>query len=173
MHILHLDKVASMGRVLGNRSVLYKYLNPNLVALATLKTTGSDPMAPDFTSVVTIYVIDAATGTVYYSAEFNGAGNASPDIPSIFVLQDENWAILSFWNHGTEAAPSQADAHAQEADKQSKKTRRRKQKKDVLDRVTIPDAKSFEMIVVEFYESAKPDTRIERLLSAVGVRWRI
>jgi len=32
---LKTEKVASMGRVLGDRRVLYKYLNPNLIAVAT------------------------------------------------------------------------------------------------------------------------------------------
>jgi hypothetical protein len=36
-----IEKVHSQGRVLGDRSVLYKYINPNLVAVVT---QGSDPV---------------------------------------------------------------------------------------------------------------------------------
>ncbi|KAJ3091171.1 hypothetical protein HK102_001448, partial [Quaeritorhiza haematococci] len=93
------EKVASLGRVLGNRSVLYKYLNPNLVALTTLRVTYPSSASTDsdntdatsgsttkktkasattngqmFTSTVTLYLVDVVTGVVQYHATYPGAG---------------------------------------------------------------------------------------------------
>lgn len=56
------EKVHSAGRVLGNRSVLYKYVNPNLVAIAVLDSLHS---------VLQIYFIDAVSGYIVYSGKQN------------------------------------------------------------------------------------------------------
>lgn len=50
-----LEHVHSQGKVLGDRRVLYKYLNPNLVAVATEVT-------PDTKPGISIYLMDAVTG---------------------------------------------------------------------------------------------------------------
>ena len=52
------DPVASIGRVLGDRSVLYKYLNPNLLVITSLISEAN---------VVTFYVLDTQKGEVLYS----------------------------------------------------------------------------------------------------------
>ncbi|TPX70016.1 hypothetical protein SpCBS45565_g01990 [Spizellomyces sp. 'palustris'] len=154
------EHVASLGRVLGNRSVLYKYLNPNLLALATIATTGTGPLDAQFTSVVLLYLIDTVTGSIHYRAEFKGAGHVLPDIPSIHLVQSENWAVVSYWNHGPEAAPSQIDQTTIETEQDLKK-KRKKRKPAAATSFAIPDAKGFEMAALEFYESAKPDSRLE------------
>jgi outer membrane protein assembly factor BamB len=76
------DPVASIGRVLGDRSVLYKYLNPNIALL--LATSGSGSM--------TIYLVDAVTGSVLHTATHNGilSGNVIPAVLS------ENWLAYTF-----------------------------------------------------------------------------
>lgn len=56
------EKVHSAGRVLGNRSVLYKYANPNLVAIAVLDSVHS---------VLQIYLVDAVSGYIVYSGKQN------------------------------------------------------------------------------------------------------
>ncbi|KAJ3177319.1 hypothetical protein HDU87_004571 [Geranomyces variabilis] len=175
------EKVASLGRVLGNRSVLYKYLNPNLLALATIKTTGGVPGAPDFTSTVFVYLLDTVTGTVHYRSEHEGAGDVWPGVPSVFVEQRDNWAVLSYWNHGPEAVPqpelpastgAENNADGGEALPSRKKLVRKKKRKagsvggaaageQSLTPIATPDAKGYEIVALEFYESSKPDQRTD------------
>ena len=52
-----LEHVHSQGKVLGDRRVLYKYLNPNLIAVGTEVTPQSKPG-------ISIYLIDAVTGII-------------------------------------------------------------------------------------------------------------
>ena len=49
------EHVHSLGKVLGDRNVLYKYLNPNLIMIGTVATTSNKP-------TVSVYFIDAITG---------------------------------------------------------------------------------------------------------------
>ncbi|KAJ3144379.1 hypothetical protein HDU89_008548 [Geranomyces variabilis] len=174
------EKIASLGRVLGNRSVLYKYLNPNLLALATIKTTGGVPGAPDFTSTVFAYLLDTVTGTVHYRSEHEGAGDVWPGVPSVFVEQRDNWAVLSYWNHGPEAVPQpelpasaggENNGDGGEALPSRKKLVRKKKRKagaagaaageQTLAPIATPDAKGYEIVALEFYESSKPDQRTD------------
>ena len=78
------DPVASIGRVLGDRSVAYKYLNPNLVLLTTVS---------DSASTATFYLLDAASGELLHSDTQVGVDTTRP-IPSLLV---ENWFVYSFW----------------------------------------------------------------------------
>lgn len=52
------DPVASIGKALGDRNVLYKYLNPNTLFLATINKD---------ISVATIYLIDSVSGDILYT----------------------------------------------------------------------------------------------------------
>lgn len=81
-----LEHVHSQGRVMGDRSVLYKYLNPNLAAVFT---EGSDPILKSF---FTVYLIDTVTGLVIYSASHKRC--KSP----IKVVHSENWVVYSYYN---------------------------------------------------------------------------
>ena len=54
------EHVHSVGRVLGDRSVLYKYLNPNLIAFASVS---EDTLKPS----TFIYIIDGVTGKLLVS----------------------------------------------------------------------------------------------------------
>lgn len=81
-----LEHVHSQGRVMGDRSVLYKYLNPNLAAVFT---EGNDAIQKTFCN---IYLIDVITGLVVYSASHKRC--RSP----IHVVHAENWVIYSFYN---------------------------------------------------------------------------
>ena len=75
------EPVASIGKVLGDRSVLYKYLSPNLALLTAISS-----------STLTIYLIEAITGTILHTSTHEGVDAASP-IPSIM---SENWFAYSF-----------------------------------------------------------------------------
>uniref|UniRef100_A0AAF5PXW2 ER membrane protein complex subunit 1 n=1 Tax=Wuchereria bancrofti TaxID=6293 RepID=A0AAF5PXW2_WUCBA len=77
------QKVHSAGRVLGNRSVLYKYANPNLVAIAVLDSTHS---------VLQIYLIDAVSGYIVYSGKQNKITGP------VHLVHCENWLAYSYWS---------------------------------------------------------------------------
>ncbi|KAL2439003.1 ER membrane protein complex subunit 1 [Exophiala dermatitidis] len=75
------DQVASIGKVLGDRSVLYKYLSPNLVLL--IAESHSD---------LTVYLVDAVTGAILHTATHQGLVPAT-DIPAVI---SENWYAYAF-----------------------------------------------------------------------------
>ncbi|KRY73348.1 ER membrane protein complex subunit 1 [Trichinella pseudospiralis] len=79
-------KVHSQGRVLGNRSVLYKYLNPNLGV--SLTRTVDDRAKDD----ITVTIFDAVAGNVIYIAK------QKRSLGPYRLLLCENWIIYTFWN---------------------------------------------------------------------------
>jgi hypothetical protein len=85
------DPAASIGKVLGNRSVLYKYLNPNLA----LVTTVGENMA-------TFYLLDAVSGKVLHSSIQTGVDTTQP----ITSVLSENWFAYSLWADVTDTAES-------------------------------------------------------------------
>ncbi|KAL9617942.1 MAG: hypothetical protein Q9160_007308 [Pyrenula sp. 1 TL-2023] len=91
------DPVASIGKVLGNRSVLYKYLSPNL-ALAT--STSEDAL--------TVTLLDAITGTILYTTTHPSIDTSSP----ISSVISENWFAYSFFgNPSSEPSSPGAKGH--------------------------------------------------------------
>ncbi|XP_071038929.1 ER membrane protein complex subunit 1 [Parasteatoda tepidariorum] len=80
------EHVHSQGRVMGDRSVLYKYLNPNLAAVFTV---GMDSMQKTFCN---LYLVDVITGLVVYTASHKRCR------PPIHVVHSENWVVYSFYN---------------------------------------------------------------------------
>ncbi|TGO46960.1 hypothetical protein BOTNAR_0554g00070 [Botryotinia narcissicola] len=79
------DPVASIGRVLGDRTVMYKYLNPNTVLVTAVS---------DESSIASFYLLDAVSGDVLYSANHEGVDTKKP-IASVFT---ENWFAYSLWS---------------------------------------------------------------------------
>ena len=75
------EPVASIGHVLGDRSVLYKYLSPNIALL-----TATSPTA------LTIYLVEAVTGSILYTTTSAGADTTAP----ISSIVSENWFAYSF-----------------------------------------------------------------------------
>ncbi|KIW76256.1 hypothetical protein Z517_11002 [Fonsecaea pedrosoi CBS 271.37] len=75
------DPVASIGRVLGNRSVLYKYLSPNVALLLSTSQSGA----------LTVYLIDAVTGAILHTATHHGV--LYSDKPAVI---SENWYAYTF-----------------------------------------------------------------------------
>ncbi|KAL6243320.1 hypothetical protein RBB50_009872 [Rhinocladiella similis] len=75
------DPVASIGRVLGDRSVLYKYLSPNIALLIAQSETA-----------LTVYLINAVTGTVLHTSTHQGVVPRS-ETPAVI---SENWYAYSF-----------------------------------------------------------------------------
>ncbi|GLB44268.1 putative DUF1620-domain-containing protein [Lyophyllum shimeji] len=98
--------VASLGKVLGNRTTLYKYLNPRLFVLltaprATLPISGeSKPEGQGQTCG--LYVVDAAKGSVVYQTRLpaavergKGVGKEACDVKAMLV---ENWLVYHYYD---------------------------------------------------------------------------
>jgi hypothetical protein len=79
------DPVASIGKVLGDRTVLYKYLNPNVV-LVTAVTAAS--------STASFYLLDTVSGDILHSVTHEGMDVTQP-ITSVLT---ENWFAYSLWS---------------------------------------------------------------------------
>ncbi|KAI5748977.1 hypothetical protein M8J76_003773 [Diaphorina citri] len=80
-----LEKVHSQGRVLYDRSVLYKYLNPNLVAVAT--------HTPD--NVLSIHLVDVVSGALIESIVHKRT------LQPIHIVHSENWLVYVYFNDKT------------------------------------------------------------------------
>jgi hypothetical protein len=77
--------IASLGKVLGNRTTLYKYLNPHLFAVTTSSPTTCG-----------MYIIDAAKGNIVYHASIvSSKGKGRCDLHATFV---ENWLVYLYWD---------------------------------------------------------------------------
>uniref|UniRef100_A0A1B6DQ56 ER membrane protein complex subunit 1 n=1 Tax=Clastoptera arizonana TaxID=38151 RepID=A0A1B6DQ56_9HEMI len=84
-----IEKVHSQGRVLGDRSVLYKYINPNLIAVATQI---EDPIHKN---VLSVYLIDAVSGSIIFSTVQKRATEP------IHIVHSENWLVYSYFSDKT------------------------------------------------------------------------
>ncbi|CAG8944199.1 unnamed protein product [Penicillium salamii] len=82
------DPVASIGKVLGNRSVLYKYLNSNLALI-----TAVDAKA----KTASFYLLDGVSGKVLHATTQTGVDSTQP----IASVVSENWLAYSFWGDVT------------------------------------------------------------------------
>ncbi|KAK4125279.1 DUF1620-domain-containing protein [Parathielavia appendiculata] len=78
------DTVASIGRVLGDRTVKYKYLNPNTLVLAAVN---------DETSTLTIYLLDTVSGQILFSSKHEGTDLTKP----IECAMAENWFVCTYF----------------------------------------------------------------------------
>jgi hypothetical protein len=84
------DLVASIGTVLGDRRVLYKYLNPNLVLVTAVLESARK---------ASIYLLDSASGELLYAVSHDDVDTSRP-IPSTI---SENWFSYSFTIDSTSA----------------------------------------------------------------------
>lgn len=78
------DPVASIGRVLGDRTVKYKYLNPNTMIVAT---------ADDAASTLTTYLLDTVSGQILSAATQEGVDTGKP----VHCAIAENWFACSLF----------------------------------------------------------------------------
>ena len=91
------DPVASIGKALGDRNVLYKYLNPNLFLVTTIGLEDS---------TATFYIIDSTSGSVIYSARHTGVDTSE----SISSTLTENWFSYSLFSESAAAIAGAAQA---------------------------------------------------------------
>ncbi|KAH9895493.1 hypothetical protein F4778DRAFT_747058 [Xylariomycetidae sp. FL2044] len=78
------DPVASIGRVLGDRSVMYKYLNPNTLVVAAV-----DEQA----NTLSAYLLDSVSGQILTSSTYDGIDPTK----EISCAVAENWFLCSFY----------------------------------------------------------------------------
>uniref|UniRef100_A0AAY4DCU0 ER membrane protein complex subunit 1 n=1 Tax=Denticeps clupeoides TaxID=299321 RepID=A0AAY4DCU0_9TELE len=81
------EHVHSQGRVMGDRSVLYKYLNPNLLAVVT-ESTDTHPER----SFIGVFLIDGVTGRIIHEAVQRKARGP------VHLVHSENWVVYEYWN---------------------------------------------------------------------------
>lgn len=80
----HLNvKMHSPGRVLGDRSVLYKYSNPNLVAILS---SNKNEMS------LRLNLVDSVSGELIYTGKYSRA------LPPFHLVHCENWIVVTYWN---------------------------------------------------------------------------
>ncbi|KAJ5947657.1 hypothetical protein N7466_000672 [Penicillium verhagenii] len=80
------DPIASIGKVLGDRSVLYKYLSPNLALVTAVNEKNN---------TAGFYLLDGVSGKVLYATTQYGVDPTQP-IASVIT---ENWFAYSFFGN--------------------------------------------------------------------------
>ncbi|KAG9308090.1 hypothetical protein JVU11DRAFT_12603 [Chiua virens] len=83
--------VASVGRVKGDRTTLYKYLNSHLIVVISAPSRGSS-------SSCGLHVVDTVKGTVLYHVSLP-AVDEKCDIKAVL---DENWLVYSYYDDSNE-----------------------------------------------------------------------
>ncbi|KAF6108513.1 ER membrane protein complex subunit 1 [Phyllostomus discolor] len=81
------EHVHSQGRVMGDRSVLYKSLNPNLLAVVTESTDGHHER-----TFIGIFLVDGVTGRIIHSSVQRKAKGP------VHIVHSENWVVYQYWN---------------------------------------------------------------------------
>eukprot|EP00271_Cylindrocystis_brebissonii_P014454 TRINITY_DN357_c0_g2_i14.p1 TRINITY_DN357_c0_g2~~TRINITY_DN357_c0_g2_i14.p1 ORF type:complete len:1028 (+),score=203.40 TRINITY_DN357_c0_g2_i14:1032-4115(+) len=87
------EAVNTQTKALGSREVLHKYLNRNLLFVATVapQPAGSGPVSPD-EAWLTAYVIDTVTGRILHKAVHPGM--QAP----VQAVMAENWVVYHYFN---------------------------------------------------------------------------
>ena len=78
------NPISSIGRVLGDRKVLYKYLNQNTIVVS---------VANEATATLTVQLVDSVSGQVLASQVYNGVDSSK----TIGCAMAENWYACSFF----------------------------------------------------------------------------
>ncbi|XP_012286292.1 ER membrane protein complex subunit 1 isoform X2 [Orussus abietinus] len=81
-----IERVHSQGRVLGDRSVLYKYINPNLVAVVT------QGVGNVHKNTLSLYLLDVVSGAMVFSVAHKRVRGP------VHVVHSENWLVYSYFN---------------------------------------------------------------------------
>lgn len=81
-----IEHVHSQGRVLSDRSVLYKYINPNLVAVVT---QGLDNIHK---YIMNVHLLDVVSGAIVFSMTHRKVRGP------VHVVHSENWLAYSYYN---------------------------------------------------------------------------
>ncbi|KAI9314818.1 hypothetical protein BX666DRAFT_1861888 [Dichotomocladium elegans] len=80
------ERVALIGRVLGNRNVMYKYLNPHMFAVLTANAEQQN---------LKVRLVDGVKGTILYETIHR---NVDASQNPVHVVQAEHWVVYHFWS---------------------------------------------------------------------------
>ncbi|WRT65199.1 uncharacterized protein IL334_002142 [Kwoniella shivajii] len=86
------DSISSFGRVLGDKSTLYKYLNPHLQVISTFTPSQRGVSSVNLNGIGKIYVVDTTNGNVVYQTQIDGVKERG----GIKVGMVENWLVFSW-----------------------------------------------------------------------------
>ncbi|KAI8284948.1 ER membrane protein complex subunit 1 [Colletotrichum sp. SAR11_240] len=78
------DPIASIGRVLGDRKVRYKYLNPNTIVVSTVNAAKS---------TLSVSLLDSVSGEVLHSTSYEGVDTDK----NVECALSENWFVCTFF----------------------------------------------------------------------------
>ncbi|EQB47167.1 hypothetical protein CGLO_13716 [Colletotrichum gloeosporioides Cg-14] len=78
------DPIASIGRVLGDRKVRYKYLNPNTIVVSTVNAAKS---------TLSVSLLDSVSGEVLHSTSYEGVDTNK----NVECTLSENWFVCTFF----------------------------------------------------------------------------
>lgn len=81
------EVIANIGIILGDRSVLYKYLYPNLCAFGVINKK---------TNALYIHIMDTITGSLLYSTIHDEFIHENEKFDIVF---SENWIVYSYWSN--------------------------------------------------------------------------
>ena len=145
--------IANIGRVLHDRSVLYKYLNPHLVAIATTKL---EPHPS-----VSVILLDSVTGNIYFRGVYPG-GHGTPKL-----VLCENSVVVGFkTNPLVEDLDLLVDKPIVPSTNEDKKPTLKNKKskkskpKNYKTRVETGSTKGYEVVVLDVFESLTSDERM-------------
>ncbi|KAH7161221.1 hypothetical protein EDB81DRAFT_641946 [Dactylonectria macrodidyma] len=82
------DPIASIGRVLGDRRVSYKYLNANTIVVAAINEADS---------ILSVQLVDTVSGQILVSQDYTGVDPTK----EISCAMAENWYACSFFGQHT------------------------------------------------------------------------
>ncbi|KAL7271826.1 hypothetical protein RUND412_005395 [Rhizina undulata] len=92
------DPVASIGKVLGDRSVMYKYLNPHLIAILSVN---------HLASTLSITLIDSVSGAALHTTTHTGVDTSQTPIATLA----ENWLVYTYFGDNDLASSSAKGQH--------------------------------------------------------------
>jgi hypothetical protein len=139
--------------------VLYKYLNPNTVAIVT------SSINEEKKTMLKLYLIDTIVGSILYKTAIPGANDPHlSETPKLYLQFVENWIVFGYYNHGPSYV-EEIDFSFIDEELQPEKVNSRgsKLRKPSVDIPSAPFIKSWELLVLEMFENEKPDVRDESL----------
>ncbi|EEB07349.1 ER membrane protein complex subunit 1 [Schizosaccharomyces japonicus yFS275] len=100
------EMIPSVARVLHNRNVIYKYLDPNMITVFTKRS-----------NTLHIYVLNAVSGALLYSTKHTNL----PESINLQAVMSENWLLYSFWSDVPNLSTKVVSAEFFESDKPNEK----------------------------------------------------
>ncbi|RMZ79010.1 hypothetical protein DV737_g3647, partial [Chaetothyriales sp. CBS 132003] len=152
------EPVASIGTVLGNRAVLYKYISPNLALLTATSA-----------HTITINLVDAVTGSVLHSSSHHGVLAGSP-VPAVI---SENWFAFAYASQDPETSTLSTQLVISEMYESEASNDRGPLSSKLNYSSFSPDAGSKPYIISQAYSVAQPISHLAVTQTGQGItsRW--